>query len=333
MLFPSLALVKETLETYLREVVAKKLKVQWICICSDESLGKDPDVTLYTDDVGVPCHTDVNYIREWLRKTNNDNRYIFTTYQSGDVFAKAFKGLRQTIDLGIFDEAHRTVGNSAKLFSHLLHDKNIKITKRIFMTATEKFYGGSKDDIFSMDDVNVYGDTFSFMSFKDAIKDKLLTDYRIIKIDVSDAEIANFINQNRFLRIKDSKNRKAEARSLAAMIALRKAMRKYPIKNAVSFHATIDKAKKGMELHPYITKTFKYKAIDAYTVSGKMPVTKRNKILREFVETERSLVTNAKCLTEGVDVPAIDSIIFSDPKRSRIDIVQAVGRALRVKRG
>src|SRR6478672_7374276 len=55
----------------------------------------------------------------------------------------------------------------------------------------------------------------------------------------------------------------------------------------------------------------------------------RSDLLREFVVHKRALMTNARCLTEGVDVPAIDCVMFADPRQSRVDIVQAAGRALR----
>ena len=111
------------------------------------------------------------YIENWLKENKNENKIIFTTYQSGKIIAELSKKLDMSFDLGIFDEAHKTVGSSKKLFSHLLFEKNISIEKRIFMTATERFYGGQKsEDIISMDDMDIYGDTFSMMTFKEAIE-------------------------------------------------------------------------------------------------------------------------------------------------------------------
>src|SRR4029077_19764498 len=64
-------------------------------------------------------------------------------------------------------------------------------------------------------------------------------------------------------------------------------------------------------------------------ISSKKTAAQRSDLLDEFVVRKRALMTNARCLTEGVDVPAIDCVMFADPKQSRIDIVQAAGRALR----
>ena len=330
---PSLSLVKQTLDVYLREIVAHQRKVKWLCICSDEGIGQDDDVVFYTENLGVPCQTDPEYIEQWLSENKDEEIIVFTTYQSGRIIGEISKRLNYTFDLGIFDEAHKTVGSDKKLFSYLLFEENISIQKRIFMTATERFYRGSKDDIISMDDYDIYGDTFTQMSFKEAIELGLLTDYKVITIDVKKSEIADFIKQNNLVQLNNKWKKETEARSLASMLALRKAMKQFPIKNAVSFHSSIEKAIRNKELQHHITDTYKYEPIDTYTVSGKLPTSKRNVIVQEFARSPKSLITNARCLTEGVDVPNIDCIVFSDPRKSKVDIVQALGRALRKKEG
>lgn len=330
---PSLSLVKQTLEVYLREIVAHEINVKWLCICSDEGIGKDSEVLVKTQDIGVPCLTDIEYISNWLEEHRNDKTIIFTTYQSGRIIAEVSKRLKFKFDVGIFDEAHKTVGSKHKVFSHLLFEENIDIKKRIFMTATERFYKGSKDEIISMDDIGVYGDTFAYMSFKEAIDQELLTDYKVITIDIKKSEIADFIKENNLVQLNDKWKKDTEARSLASMLAMRKAMKRYNIKNVVSFHSSIEKAKRYKDLQGYITKNYNYKPIDTYTVSGKIPTSKRNNIVQEFANSKRALITNARCLTEGIDVPNIDCIVFSDPRTSKVDIVQALGRALRKKEG
>ena len=77
-----------------------------------------------------------------------------------------------TFDLGIMDEAHKTTGKKDSPFSHLLHDKNIRIKRRIFMTATERRYRGRSEQIASMDDPQLYGETFEMLSFKKALESK-----------------------------------------------------------------------------------------------------------------------------------------------------------------
>jgi len=331
---PSLSLVKQTLEVYLREIVARGIAVEWLCICSDEGIGKDDAILEKTESLGVPCETNPIYIENWLLKNKGKHTIIFTTYQSGKIIADVSKKVNFKFDLGIFDEAHKTVGLNKKLFSYLLFDENISIAKKIFMTATERFYSGTKEDIISMDDTDIYGDTFSQMSFKEAIEKELLTDYKVITIDVKKSEIAEFIKSNNLVQLNNKWKNETEARSLASMIALRKAMKVLPIKNAVSFHSSIEKAERNKELQNYITNTYQYDAINSYTVSSKIPTTRRNVMVQEFANSSiKALITNSKCLTEGVDVPNIDCIVFADPRKSKVDIVQALGRALRKKEG
>ena len=333
---PSLSLIKQTLDVYLREIVANKEDVKWLCICSDDGIGKDDDVVFKTENIGVPCQTDPEYIENWLKDNKISKKIVFTTYQSGKIIAGISKKLKLKFDIGIFDEAHKTVGSSNKLFSHLLFEENISIDKRIFMTATERFYGGKKsEDIISMDNQEIYGDTFSMMTFKEAIEAKpsLLTDYKVITIDVKQSEISEFIKENRNVEFSGDWDKDVKSRSLASMLALRKAMKLFPIKNAVSFHSSIKQAKINAELQDYISETYDYKPIDTFTVKGKDPTSLRSKIVKEFADSEKALITNARCLTEGIDVPNIDCIVFADPRRSKVDIVQALGRALRKKEG
>jgi superfamily II DNA or RNA helicase len=330
---PSLSLVKQTLEVYLKQVVAKKMEVKWLCICSDEGIGKGDDVVTYTRDLPVPCTTDSDYIKNWLKENKKENIIIFTTYQSGRLIAEASKSLKFTFDLGIYDEAHKTVGKNENLFSYLLFEENISVKHRIFMTATERFYRGVRDDVLTMDDPEDYGEVFCHMSFKEAIEQDLLTDYKIITIEVKKEEIAAFIKDNNLVKSNAKWGKENEARSLASMIALRKAMKTLPIKNAVSFHSSIERATRNKEVQKHITETYNYNPIDTYHVSGKLPTTKRNDVVQEFAKSDRALITNSRCLTEGVDVPNIDCIVFADPRKSKVDIVQALGRALRKKDG
>jgi superfamily II DNA or RNA helicase len=330
---PSLSLIKQTLEVYLSQMAALNVPVKWLCICSDEGIGKDEDIVIYTENIGVPCQTDPVYIEQWLIKNKGENIIVFTTYQSGRIIAEISKNLAISFDVGIFDEAHKTVGSDKKLFSHLLLEENISISKRIFMTATERFYQGSDDSIISMNNTSIYGEVFTQMSFKEAIELNLLTDYKVITIEVGKSEISDFIKQNNLVQLNDKWKKETEARSLASMLALRKAMEQFPIKNAVSFHSSIDKAIRNKELQDHISTTYNFEPIVSYTVSGNQPTAKRNRIVQEFARSERALITNAKCLTEGVDVPNIDCIVFADPRKSKVDIVQALGRALRRKEG
>jgi hypothetical protein len=315
--------------------MANKQAVEWICVCSDESAGRieRDDVSVLKQDLGVPCLTDAEEIANWLKRSNHGMSVVFTTYQSGLSLAKAAKKAKFKFDLGVMDEAHKTVGSKEKLFSHLLSDSNIPIRRRFFMTATERRYQGESDEILSMDDSAIYGDTFHLLPFKQALECKppILSDYKIVTILVSRAEVAELIRKNVFLRPdKGAWDREIEAEMLAALVALRKAMKKHPIQHAVSFHSSIRRAEVFKAHNDTFTSAFPGQGrVETFHVSGQTPTGTRARILAEFVQTRRGLITNARCLTEGVDVPDIDCVLFADPRRSAVDIVQAVGRALR----
>ncbi len=336
---PSLSLVKQTLKVWSRESAANDIAVDWICVCSDETAGRadQDDVVVQRQDIAVPCLTSTDKIAEWLKAKHKGLTVVFTTYQSGDVLATAARKAKFAFDLGIMDEAHKTVGDSDKQFSILLHDHNIEISQRVFMTATERRYKGSSDKVLSMDNVEIYGDTFHQLSFKQAMEAEkpILCDYNVITIGVSRQEIKDLIKKNVFVRPTDGKwDEDMEADMLAAMVALRKAMKGYPIKHAVSFHGSILRAERFKAYNDTFSREFpEFGGLDTFHVSGKTPTGTRSNIIKAFAQAGRSLVTNARCLTEGVDVPGIDCVLFADPRKSTVDIVQAVGRALRPSEG
>lgn len=339
---PSLSLVKQTLGVWTREAFHNNVAVDWICVCSDETAGRveQDDAAIKVKDLGVPCFTSPDEIAGWLKKEHKGITVVFTTYQSGQVLATAARKAKYAFNLGIMDEAHKTVGDGDKLFSHLIHDHNIEIHQRVFMTATERRFSGSSDKILSMDDPEVYGETFHLLTFKKAMEvvegeRPILCDYNVITIGVSRQEVKELIQKNLFVRPDSGKwDEDMEADMLAAMVALRKAMQEYPIKHAVSFHGSIKRAEQFREYNDSFTEEFpSFGPLSTFHVSGQTPTGTRSNIIKQFAQADRALVTNARCLTEGVDVPSIDCVLFADPKKSKVDIVQAVGRALRPAQG
>ena len=204
------------------------------------------------------------------------------------------------------------------------------------MTATQRILKGAEDRVDDMSNVDVYGDEFDYLSFKEALErdPPLLSDYKIVTMVVTKKEIANLVKKNAYVRPKRVWSDDVEARTLASLIALRKAMKRYRIKHALSFHNSIGAARDFADSQAQFSKVFpKYGALPAYHIAGNMPTKDRKRHLDDFKNEKRALVTNARCLSEGVDVPAIDCVLFSAPKRSVVDIVQGVGRALRLKEG
>ena len=330
---PSLALLQQTLKVWTREFLLNNIKPDWLCVCSDDTVkDEQDDFVTFSADLGIKVDTDPRVIKNFLRKKSNKLKIVFTTYQSGKATAIGSKGF--TYDFGIMDEAHKTVGSNKKPMAHLLHQKNIKIKKRLFMTATERLFRGDGDEYMSMDDPRDYGNLIYELSFKEAINSKpaIISDYKIITFGITIPEIEQITQDNKYLEVR-RELRDITARELATAIALRKAIKKLNIKNAVSFHRSIRRAENFRKQQELISKVYPYYGnLKTFHVRGNMPTSDRALEMLSF-EEEKGLMTNARCLTEGVDLPAIDCVCFTDPKRSKVDIVQAAGRALRLSKG
>src|ERR1041385_1188955 len=171
------------------------------------------------------------------------------------------------------DEAHRTAGRVDGHFSHLLHDKNIPIRQRLFMTATERRYRGQSEQVISMDDVRMYGRTVSFLSFKAALKAKpsILCDYKIITMVVLRDEVAELIRENVLLKPEKPGLDCIEAEMLASAVALQ-AMLKYPIRKALSFHGSVARARSFQKCQDHLNSVCpEFGQLTTWHVSGAMP--------------------------------------------------------------
>jgi superfamily II DNA or RNA helicase len=334
---PSLSLLKQTLEEWTKH---KSSNFSIKCVCSDQSISttaREFDETIVdVTELGVPVTTNPKEIAEFLKQSGKD-KVIFSTYQSAPVILEAIKYLPTfSFDFGIFDEAHRTASKSDQLFTKSL---NSPIQKKLFMTATPKLYAphlqkrAKEEDILlcSMDDTTIYGEVFHEIKFGEAIKLNLLSDYKIKIILVSNDEIKELIDRRYWLNIL---GKEVTADELAKVWALFKSLN--DVNHIISFHSRVHSAKEFQNLVEKTIELLKLhkkevEDVKTYHISGEMPTYQRSKILSEFIAQKKSLVTNARCLTEGVDVPAIDGVYFVDPKQNLIDIVQAIGRAIRKK--
>ena len=154
---PSIALVGQTLRVWTKEAVSNDIDMDWIAVCSDEDVSNSDDPSMNMTDLGIEVTTSISGIIDFLRRNTSGIKVVVTTYHSSDVVISAAEGWNRNFDLGIFDEAHKTVGQKDKAFAKLLNDKNIKIDKRIFMTATERIFKSDSDEVVSMDRLDVYG--------------------------------------------------------------------------------------------------------------------------------------------------------------------------------
>jgi helicase-like protein len=147
---------------------------------------------------------------------------------------------------------------------------------------------------------------------------------------VSDNQMRDLISQNRILNLNSRDLDEAEAQPIAAGTVLKRTYKKHGVKHAISFHRSIRAADRFREQQDALNRLRDVgpKTVNLH-ISSKKTAGQRSDLLRQFVAHKRALMTNARCLAEGVDIREIDCVMFADPKQSRIDIVQAAGRALR----
>lgn len=337
---PSIALIRQTLETWMHEALARDEPADWLCVCSDHDAAKTEKAELvaHVHELGIPCDTHPEALARHLSALRGQSGQIvvITTYQSSPVLAAAAKAAGFSFDFAVLDEAHRTTGQKAKSFAHLLFDENLALPRRLFMTATERRFQGSSDEVVSMDDPALYGSTFELLSFKAAIaaSPPILSDYRILTIGVRESEVARLVEANRWLALGAEGLDEVTAQALASLVALPRATTEHSVQHTVSFHSSIARAKQFRDLCSRLNTALPdEKPIASHHVNGGMGSAARQRELSAFLTTAPSLITNARCLTEGVDVPRIDCVFFADPKGSTIEIVQAAGRALRLAQG
>jgi len=350
---PSLALMRQTISVWADNL--KTIPFNFLCVCSDKSVAQDVENDLAVGSLwqmDLPVTTDSHQAKAVISKHIDKPLIVFSTYQSSDVLSNSVSGVKDfTFDLTICDEAHRTAGVGKGLFNLVLDDKHIRSHKRLFMTATPRIFArkvakqgeGEDVDLFSMSDVKQYGTEFYRLYFRDAIDRGLLSDYKVVIAFVTDKEIADMIHKKDHVQI-ESENlpQNREAQSFAKQIAFLKAMSKYDIKHTISFHSRVAYAKafsnqehQGIESVNRLVKqtSNSHPDIKSFHVNGKLAAGERATIMKDFVKSQYSIVSNARCLTEGVDIPSVDGVLFFDPKYRLTDIVQATGRALRLHEG
>jgi len=331
---PSIWLIKQTVEKWVSQ---RKKDFNFYCVVSDlgeRSEKNDLDeIDIDPTELGLPYSTNLNDIASFIKINKQNDIVIFSTYQSLNIVHKAALKESLEFDITFYDEAHRTAGLEKKIFS-LCFDKNkIKSKKKLFMTATPKVVKPKIKEIannknisyYSMDDKKFYGEVFEEFSFRDAIKENAIVDYEIIiQVMPSNNEEFNKFDGYTFLN-----NKKIPNDRIALSLGVEKLYKDFEVNKCINFSNSIKRSQQFIRdlEEDYIQKNlinFKYH------IGSNQSAEVRKKILSEFKLCDKGVLSNARCLTEGVDVPSVDGVIFSDKKGSIIDIVQAVGRCLRV---
>lgn len=373
-LVPSISLLSQTLTEWTAEA---KRPISSFAVCSDAKVGakKSEEEDITTHDLAFPAHTNARLLAKQIggiKAIRKDNiTVIFSTYQSISQVAEAQKFGAPKFDLIICDEAHRTTGveQDSKDFSNFVavHKPDyIKASKRLYMTATPRIYddtskGKAKDadiQLYSMDDVELYGQEFYRLDFSEAVSRDLLSDYKVMVLCVDE----KFVNKAFQIQLAD-KNNELNLEDAVKIIGCYNGLKKRtiktdgdgseaidptPMRRAVAFNRSIKDSKKIADLFAGIIKQVESGDDDAKPdflkcevahVDGTFNALLRNEKLQWLkADTSRDgnicrILSNARCLSEGVDVPALDAVIFLNPRNSVVDVVQSVGRVMRKAQG
>jgi len=295
---------------------------------------------------------------------------VFSTYQSLQAIndAQTNYGL-PAFDLIVCDEAHRTTGatvagDDESSFVRVHDPVYIKGAKRLYMTATPRIFSDAVRQVArdvdavlcSMDDPEKYGETLHTLSFSTAVRRGLLTDYKVIVLAVDEASVSASIQKR--LSDEDSQLVLDDATKI---VGCYKALTKVdlkpdvagdtgPMRRAVAFARDIKRSKLVAEefsrvvadwraaLIPEVADEIPDLSCELRHVDGTFSDGRRKEAIAWLEESTGGdgpcrILTNARCLSEGVDVPALDAILFLHPRKSQIDVVQAVGRVMRRAEG
>lgn len=371
-LVPSIQLLTQTLRGWNNDTELKITSMA-VTSDRDASRGEDGTEDIKASDIGYPATTSTEkLLKNWedVKKTQQtaDMVVVFSTYQSIDVIGNAQKEGFPEFDLIVSDEAHRTTGaqessKEASIFSRVHSNTYVQGRKRIYQTATPKIYGESAKKnakeksilISSMDDESKYGEVFYRMGFGQAVSHGILTDYKVMVLAVDETAIQKDMQRT----LADPENG-LNIDDVGRIVGIWNGMMrrngyKNPIKNspydgaplerAIAFTRTIADSKKVSQqfeevVNDYIGAEMEEESIHLSMrhADGTMNALQKGEILDWLADPEKRsdearIVSNVRFLTEGIDVPTLDSVIFLAPKKSQVDIVQAVGRIMRKSEG
>ena len=361
-LVPSIGLFSQAMREWAEQ---QAVPHRYIGICSDTRAGRTTEDTSLLE-LEIPVTTDEIAISEALQKTDEDNmRVVFCTYHSLPKVEEAQDAGAPAFDIILCDEGHRTTGiersnNDDKTSPFVLvHDADrIRANKRLYMTATPRLYtegakakaAQHKIDVFSMDDPKTYGPEFHHLPFSKAVERDLLSDYKVVVLAMSEQGVQDTLH--RYLSNGGSEvNISDAAKIVGCWRALQNPERKSPddpsnkqIKRAIAFTNTIKSSENLVNhwngiIESAIEKMSDDQLHDNFKcetahVDGTKNALERKRLIEWLKRDSDSqdvcrILSNARCLSEGIDVPALDAVLFMSPRNSHVDIVQAVGRVMR----
>ena len=375
---PSLALLKQTLDDWAAE--ADGAFTAW-AVCSDtkvSSSARNDTAEESAVDLPIPATTDGQRLADSLNANNATEglQVVFATYQSIDVIHRAQEIAGddwRDFDLIICDEAHRTTGatltgEDESAFTKIHSNEFIRRDKTLYMTATPRIFAenaknraSEKDAILtSMDDQDTYGPVFFRLGFGQAVKENLLTDYKVIILTVSEEEVSQ--HYQAIAEMGGELNLDTAAKLTGCWNALAKRKNRgsdvdygedrAPMRRAVAFCKDIKASKAVATQFPDLVNgpfglsdlsnddASDNLQVECRHVDGTMNAAVRAREMDWLTEGAGTdevpvcrILTNARCLSEGVDVPTLDAVLFLSPRKSQVDVIQAVGRVMRRAEG
>ena len=366
-LVPSIRLLTQTLRGWNNDT---DMTMSSMAVTSDRNASRssvkqdESNIQVKASDIGYPATTSPEKVlsnyRELMAKPKKELLVVFGTYQSIDVLGKAQKEGFPEFDLIIADEAHRTTGAKAlgeedSSFTKVHSNSNVKGYKRLYQTATPKLYGTEARKkaesnsilVSSMDDENLYGKVFYRLGFGDAISHDILTEYKLMVLAVDETVVQkdmqkslsdpeNGLNIDDVGRIIGVWNGMIKRESFTDKVSGE------PMKRAIAFSRTIKDSQRLSEQFENVVNDYldsdKGYSVNVRHVDGSMNALQKNEALDwlasdDIPEDSARILSNVRFLTEGIDVPNLDAIVFLSPRKSQVDIVQAVGRIIRKSEG
>ncbi|MDE0661782.1 MAG: DEAD/DEAH box helicase family protein [Gammaproteobacteria bacterium] len=368
---PTIALVSQARREWLRQTTRP---LSCIVVCSDSTAGgRNENEDIRVSELECPVSTDSAEIARAL-DGEGPTRVVFCTYHSlGRVTEAQAEHGAPAFDLAIADEAHRTTGavldsagrrGARKVDFQEFHDeRRLHARKRLYMTATPRIYTESSKrrlaergiDVVDMEDQAVYGPELHRLAFKRAVDHRMLSDYRVIVLGVSDVprgvrrslesieapagrrQALTSNDQTRVFGVSLAVNGVTEGNALEQPGKLPRTM---AFSNSIARSKWYAEALKDSELLRATTRRMdsgRAMKVVAQHLDASASALQRNQELRALAQADRDgecrIVCNVKLFTEGVDVPSLDAVAFLDPRDSQVDVVQAVGRVMRKAEG
>lgn len=334
-LCPSIDLVDQTL----REWESNNWDHISLGVCGDDTV---VDAVITVDHIPATVTTDPAEVAEWLTvPTTVAIRLIVGTHRSAHVIGAALHAAQHEAELLIVDEAHRSAGPVDKHVA-LVHDNDqLPAKRRLYATATPKMLGEKAKKrpdakpALGMDNRDVFGPVLYDYPFSRAIEDGYLDDYRLVVMGATRTEIRAYLAELPPTATAASLTTSLHTAMVQTVLA--KAAAQYGLRRVLTFCNRLNEAEDFARTMPSTLSALPPEVrparwLNTSFVHGGMTTAERRQRLQQLVNPPQdgwTVITNVRCLAEGVDVPAIDGIAFTHPKQSIIEIVQAVGRALR----